>query len=103
MWLLRVSMAGKYSWNHAKSSRSRRPVTAGENVIDAEEEAALGEIHQQRDQIVAALLELQRAGARVKSYTPMWTSVPLGIRQVSSSLRKKPGCWRNCSAPSMES
>ena len=31
---------------------------AGENVIDAEEETALGEIHQERDEIVAALLQL---------------------------------------------
>lgn len=31
---------------------------AGKNVIDAEEEAAFGEIHQQRDEIVAPLLEL---------------------------------------------
>ena len=31
----------------------------GENVIDAEEEAALGEIHQERNEIVAALLQLQ--------------------------------------------
>jgi len=30
----------------------------GENVIDAEEEAALGEVHEERDEIVAALLEL---------------------------------------------
>ena len=31
---------------------------AGKNVIDTEEEAALGEIHQQRDEIVAPLLQL---------------------------------------------
>jgi hypothetical protein len=31
---------------------------AGENVIDAEEQAALGEIHEQRDEIVAPLLQL---------------------------------------------
>ncbi len=32
---------------------------AGENVIDAEEEAALGEVHEERDDIVAALLQLR--------------------------------------------
>jgi len=31
---------------------------AGKNVIDAEEEAALGEVHEERDEIAAALLQL---------------------------------------------
>ena len=59
MWLLRVSIRRKVFLEPFEVFALAAPGEAGEDVVDAEEEAALGEIHQQCDQIIAALLQLQ--------------------------------------------